>query len=298
VQRLLDLLRGGELLVGDGAWGTQLLERGLKPGGCPEEFNLEQPEILSEIADRYVEAGAEILTTNTFGGSGLRLRPFGLEDRTEQVNEAAVEAARHAAGDRARVSGSVGPTGSILKPYGDADESEVRETFERQILALTRAGVDLLCIETMTDLREAILAVKAAKAIAPAVPVAATMTFEPTRRGYFTVMGVTVEQAAGGLGEAGADLVGSNCGIGIEAMIGVAREFKRHTPLPMVIQPNAGLPQNRGGRVVYPETPEFMADKARELIDLRVSVLGGCCGTTPEHVRAIRNVVDAWRRGD
>jgi 5-methyltetrahydrofolate--homocysteine methyltransferase len=285
-------------VVGDGAWGAQLIEKGLKAGDCPEAMTLSHPEILVELASLYVEAGAEIVTTNTFGGSPLKLRHYALEERTEEVNRRAVEILRSAVGDRARVSGSVGPCGAILQPYGDAAEEVVYDSFERQARALAAAGVDLFCIETMTDLREASLAVRAARTVAADLPVMATMTFDRTPRGFFTVMGVNVEQAASALEEAGADVVGSNCGNGIETMIDIAREFKTRSKLPVVIQPNAGLPENRGGRVVYPETPEFMADKAVELIALPVSVIGGCCGTTPQHIRALRQCVDAGARRD
>jgi len=160
---------------------------------------------------------------------------------------------------------------------------------------LAEAGADLLCIETMIDLREACLALQAAHNVAPELPVLATMTFDPTPRGFFTVMGVSVEQAARGLQAAGADLIGSNCGIGSATMVEVAREFARHTRLPLIMQPNAGLPENRAGTVVYPETPAFMADRTAELIELGVAVVGGCCGTTPRHIREMRKRVDAVR---
>jgi 5-methyltetrahydrofolate--homocysteine methyltransferase len=162
--------------------------------------------------------------------------------------------------------------------------------------ALAAAGVDAVCVETMTDLAEAQLAVRAAKAALPEVPVLATMTFDPTPRGYFTIMGVSVAKAAAGLAEAGADAIGSNCGNGIEHMVALAREFRAASRLPLVIQANAGLPKSVGGRTVYDETPAFLAGKARELLAIGVSVIGGCCGTTPEHIRALRAMVDDVRR--
>jgi 5-methyltetrahydrofolate--homocysteine methyltransferase len=152
--------------------------------------------------------------------------------------------------------------------------------------ALAAGGADLLLVETMIDLREATLAVKAAKSVAPELPVLATMTFDPTPKGFFTVMGASVERAAADLEQAGADAVGSNCGNGIGKMVMIAREFSKHSTLPIVIQANAGLPESRGGRVVYPETPEFMAAGVRELVSSGVALIGGCCGTTPEHIRA------------
>jgi len=293
MDRLLERVRRGEVLVGDGAWGTQLMARGLKPGECPEAVNLDRSQLLVEIARLYVEAGAELITTNTFGGSPLKLALYGLAARTEEVNRRAVEAAREATAGRAYVSASVGPCGRLLKPYGDTEPDEVAAGFARQVRALAAAGADAICVETMTDLREATLAVRAAKAEAPHLPVIATMTFDPTPRGYFTIMGVTVEQAAAGLAEAGADLVGSNCGNGIERMVEIAEVLSGTTSLPLVIQSNAGLPVNRGGEIVYPETPEYMAERARRLLDLRVAIIGGCCGTGPEHIRALHAMVDA-----
>ena len=291
MKSLLERLAAGEVLIGDGAWGTLLMTRGLTPGEAPETLNRSRPEVLEEIARLYLEAGADLVTTNSFGGSPARLRRYGLDGQTEEINRAAVEAVRRAVGRRACVSASVGPSGHVLKPYGDSDPAEIGAGFERQIRALAEAGADLVCIETMTDLAEAVLAVRAARAVAPALPVLATMTFERTRRGFFTVMGASVEQAARELGEAGADILGSNCGNGSEVMVEIAREFRAHTARPIAIQPNAGLPEPRGGETVYPETPEFMAEQARALVKAGVSIVGGCCGTTPEHIRALRAVV-------
>jgi len=195
--------------------------------------HLTRPELLEEVARLYLDAGAEIITANTFGGSPARLRQSGLDGETESINRAGVEAVRRAAGDHAYVSASVGPCGHVLKPYGDADPGEIGAGFARQVRALVEAGVDLICVETMTDLAEAILAVRAVRDVAPQVPVAATMTFEPTRRGFFTVMGNSIEQAVRGLSEAGADILGSNCGNGIEIMVEIAREFRARTDRPV-----------------------------------------------------------------
>jgi len=288
-------LKRGEVILGDGAWGTLLMERGLRSGEPPEAMNLHHPEVVEEIAALYLEAGAEIITTNSFGGSPLKLRLHALQDRVEEINRAAVEAARRAAGGRAYVSASVGPTGRLLRPFGDTEAETMYAGFERQLRGLIEAGADMICVETMTDLQEAALAVKAARALAWDIPVMATMTFEPTPRGYFTVMGVTVARAAAGLAEAGADIVGSNCGNGIDAMIAIAGEFRKHTSLPMAIQSNAGLPAMRGGTIFYPESPEFVAGKVPELLAAGAQIIGGCCGTTPAHIRALRAALDARR---
>jgi 5-methyltetrahydrofolate--homocysteine methyltransferase len=293
VRSLSERLAAKEILVADGATGTLLLERGLQAGQPPESITLANPEVLEEIARLYVDAGADIIETNTFGASPLRLAHYGLDDRIEQINRDAVHAARAAAGDRAHVAASVGPSGALLQPMGEATPEQLFDGFRRQLECLVAAGVDCVIVETMVDLTEAQLAVRAAKDIAPETPVFATMTFDATPRGFFTIMGVSVEAAAAGLREAGADAVGSNCGTGIDEMIAIAMEFGRWTDPPIIIQPNAGLPQTEGGKIVYGDTPDFMAQKSSELLAAGASVIGGCCGTTPDHVAAIRAMVDA-----
>ena len=281
------------MILADGAMGTMLLQRGLKPGECPEALNLTSPELLEEIAGAYCDAGADILETNTFGASPIKLSPYGLEDRMEEINQNAVRAVRKVAGDRAYVAACCGPSGRMLKPYGDTDPQDLYDNIQAQIECLIRAGVDLICVETMIDLTEARLVVKAAKDVSPAIPVTATMTFDATPRGFYTIMGASIEDAATGLGEAGADVVGSNCGNGIENMVSIARDFRAHTDLPIIIQSNAGLPETKSGKPIYGESPSFMADKAGELIASGVRIIGGCCGTTPDHIRALRKVVDS-----
>jgi 5-methyltetrahydrofolate--homocysteine methyltransferase len=286
---LLERLRRGEVVVGDGAWGTMLIaEAGLPPGAPPERVVLDAPEIVRAIARRYLEAGAELLTTDTFGGTPLRLAAHGLAERCEEINRRAVELARAAADGRALVSGSVGPTGTLLAPLGPARPEEIEAAFECQLAALAAAGADLFCIETMTDLAEALLAVRAAKRVAPAVPVVATMTFDPTPRGIFTVMGVTPARAAAALAEAGADVVGANCGNGIEGMVDVVAALARHAAVPIAVRPNAGLPQLIDGVLTWPETPASFAAHAPALVVAGARLIGGCCGTTPAHVRALR----------
>ena len=294
MEGLLERLARGDRLVGDGAWGTQLMQRGLPDGQAPEWIALERPEVIEEVARLYVDAGADLVTTDTFGGTSFRLALHDLDGERERINRQAVEAVRRAVDGRALVSGSVGPSGRLLEPYGDTSPEAVYAAFADQVAVLAAAGADLICIETMSDLTEATQAVRAAKDRAPGLPVIATMTFEPNPRGYYTVMGVSAEQAAAGLVEAGADVIGSNCGIGMEHMVGIARELTRVASVPVAVQPNAGLPETRGDQVVYNETPDAMAARVPELLDLGVALIGGCCGTTPDHVRALRQAVDAW----
>ncbi len=285
--RLRERLASGTL-AGDGGWGTMLAARGLAPGAPPELWNLTRPDVLAEIVRTYVHAGAEIITTNTFGGSPIRLAQHRLEAELEEINGRAVDIALAASEGRAWVSGSIGPTGRLLAPLGDADPAEVSAGFERQARVLAEAGADLLCIETMTDLEEAAIAVRAARAAAPEIPIIATMTFEATPRGAFTVMGASVPAAAAALAAAGADVVGANCGQGVEEMVVIARELLASTKLPVAIQPNAGLPSLTSGKLVYPTAPERFADLLAPLATEGVRLLGGCCGTTPAHIRALR----------
>jgi 5-methyltetrahydrofolate--homocysteine methyltransferase len=291
----LERLQAGEILCGDGGWGTQLMARGLEPGTPPEALNLKNPGAIVEIAELYIEAGAELITTNTFGGSPLKLRDFSLGERTEEINAAAIDALKPVVNERAYISASVGPTGKLLLPYGDTEPEEISEAFFRQTGAMIEAGADIVCIETMLDLTEAQLAIKAVRSHSSDIPVIATMTFDKTPRGYFTMMGTSIEQACKGLTESGANVVGSNCGNGIEKMVEIAQEFKRHASVPVIIQSNAGVPEPRGEDLVYPEDPEFMAERVRKLIDLGVGIVGGCCGTGPEHIRAFRAVIDQHR---
>jgi 5-methyltetrahydrofolate--homocysteine methyltransferase len=290
---LHERLHAGDILLCDGAMGTMLFERGLQMGQCPEAWNLERLQALEEIARLYFEAGADIVETNTFGGSPLKLAQYSLNDRTEEINAAAVVAVKRATQGQAYVGMSVGPCGRLLKPYGDTEPEAIRDSFERQIRAGAEAGADLIIIETMTDLAEAVLAVQAATHAAPTLPVAATMTFDPTPNGFYTIMGATIEAAARSLAEAGADIIGSNCGNGIENMVKIATEFAKHTSLPIIIQSNAGLPHIDGDRTVYPESPEFMAERVPALTDIGVRIIGGCCGTTPAHIAAFRRVIDS-----
>ncbi len=281
----------GETIIGDGGWGALLAERGLPAGAPPERWTLERPEIIDEIARAYADAGAELITTNTFGASPMRLAQHRLGDRFDEINRRAVEIVRAAAEGRAYVSASIGPTGRLLAPLGDADPAEVGRGFAEQARVLIGAGADLVCIETMTDLEEALLAVRGVRSISADVPIMATMTFDITPRGPFTVMGVSVPQAAEALAQAGADVVGANCGAGVEEMLVVADAFLACTTVPVAIQPNAGLPVVRDGKLAYPDTPERFAEAVAPLAARGVRILGGCCGTTPAHIRALRERV-------
>ncbi len=214
-----------------------------------------------------------------------------MADRLEELNEAGVRISRKAAGDRALVFASLGPSGEFLEPLGAATAAEMTAGFARQIRAMLRGDADGIAIESMTDINEAVCAVNAAKQVSD-LPVVCTMTFDKGLRGFATIMGVRPDDAVRALGEAGADLTGSNCGWGIDDIIEVARIMRPATKLPLWFKPNAGVPELVDGLTVYRQTPEYMASRAVELLDIGTSVIGGCCGSTPEHIRKIREVVD------
>jgi len=283
-------LRERRLLAGDGAMGTALQEAGLAPGGCPEAWNLERPGDVAAVLRAYRDAGADLLQTNSFGGHPARLAAHGLADRCTEINRAAAGIARDAsAGSSALVAGSIGPTGQLLRPLGTLDPADARDGFMIQAAALAGGGCDILIVETMTDLEEALLAVEAAAATG--LDVIACMTFEITPRGVFTVFGASPGGAAGRLEAAGARALGTNCGTGPGDMIPMVSALRAATALPILAQPNAGLPEVDAGRLRYPESPEAMAARVPPLVEAGASIIGGCCGTTADHVRAIAAAV-------
>jgi methionine synthase I (cobalamin-dependent) len=269
----------------DGAWGTELQRQGLKPGESPEALNLERPEIVEAVAKSYVDAGSRIIITNTFGGTRFTLERHGLADRVSEINRAGVEISKRAAADQALVFASLGPTGKMLM-MGDVTEGELLAAFSDQAAALAEGGADGLVIETMSDLEEAKIALKACKATG--LPVVASMVYDAGADMDRTMMGVTVEQATVELTEAGADVIGSNCGQGIEGFVALCGRMKACTDRPVWIKGNAGLPEMVDGETVYKTTPEKFASYAEPLLDAGADFIGGCCGTGPDFIRALR----------
>ena len=287
---LLARLQRGELLISDGATGTFLQQHGLEPGGCPEEFNASHPEVVREMARQYFDAGSDMVLTNSFGGTVFMQKKYGYGERVSEFNRLAAEHVRSQAPDGKFVVGSIGPTGEFLEPLGPVSESEMYDAFSVQVRALEAGGADAVVVETMTAVEEAALAVRAARENTGLV-VMATMVFDKGPRGFFTMMGITPEAAVHAMEDAGAHVVGSNCGNGIDYMVDIARRMRAETNRYLLIHSNAGIPAMQGGRIIYPESPEYMAERFRELVDLGVNIIGGCCGTGPEHIRALAAAV-------
>jgi 5-methyltetrahydrofolate--homocysteine methyltransferase len=285
-------------LVGDGAMGTQLMLAGLEQGGCGEAWNLTHPERVLAIQRRYVEAGADCLITNTFGGSRIMLRRHGHESELVEINKAGARIAREAFGDRQGfVLGDLGPLGALLEPYGDLSAEAAEAAYAEQARALVEAGVDAIIIETQTSLEELGVAINGSKA-ANAPCIIASLAYDLSQDGTFykTMMGVSPEEAAEFVNASGAHIVALNCGTGMDmqAAARVARLYRAHSQLPIMVQPNAGLPVLENMKAVYKQLPEDTARDVPEVLEAGVAIVGSCCGSTPEHTRAIRRKVDAF----
>lgn len=284
---ILDKLGKNEILISDGALGTFLHQLGMKPGECPELWNITNRSKVLHVAKSYVLAGSDIITTNSFGGNIFKLSYYGQGDRVAELNRAAAEIVREAAGNKRHVAGSIGPTGKMLV-MGDVTEEQLYDAFRDQAVALDEGGSDLIIIETMSALDEASLAVRASRENTKCT-VAITMTFSKTPNGeYRTMMGVSPTEMVIAMKKAGAHIIGSNCGNGIEEMIGIVKEIRSaDNKIPVIIQANAGAPELIDGKTVFRESPEMMASFVPELIKAGVNIIGGCCGTTPEHIKEI-----------
>ncbi len=296
MKSLLERLAAGEVLISDGAMGTFLQAKGLQPGECPESWCVSHPEAVQSIAEAYINAGADIVETNSFGGTSYKLKEFGLRDKVAEFNTAAAQLAKAAMGDKGYVAASVGPTGQIVEDEGgDVTEEDLYEAFKEQVVALAAGGADALCIETMSSVTEAAQAIRAAKENT-SLPVICTFTFELGARGFRTMMGVDPVRATQAALEAGADIVGANCGNGIHNMIEITRQIRSAAPgVPILIHANAGMPVLEQGKSVFKETPSDMAGRVKELVDAGANIIGGCCGTTPDHIAAMAAVVRGAR---
>lgn len=291
MRSILKALKNGKILISDGAWGTYLHKLGLGIGECPEIWNItHRAEVLS-IARSYIDAGSDMILTNSFGAHPIRLTHYGLQDRAFELNEAAAAISREAAGEDHFVLGSIGPSSAIVM-MEEIPEEKVYDGFRIQVEAFAKGGADGVCIETMSEIAEAVLAIKAAKEFTN-LEVACTFTFQKTVHGYYrTMMGVSPEEMVIAVKEAGADIIGANCGMGFEQMIDIVKTIRSVDKVsPVLVHANAGLPIIKNGETTFPETPDIMCSRVDELLNAGVNIIGGCCGTTPDHIRSFVNAI-------
>ena len=280
-------------LLLDGGLGSLLIAMGLEAGRSPDWWTIEHPERIGEVHRRYAEAGSDLVVTNTFGANPAKLAAVGLAGRCGELCERAVRIARQAVPAGTLVGGDVGPTGHMLPPVGTASEAEFEDAFARQASALAGAGVDVIVIETMYDVREALAAVRAARATGLAVVV--SMTFDKKKRGFFTIMGNALGPTLSALAEAGASVVGCNCTLTSDTMVEAVVEAVRATDRPIVAQPNAGVPRATPDGVGYDATPDRFASDLAAMVAAGARMVGGCCGTDPEFIRKAREAIDGAR---
>ena len=289
---LLELVKKRTAIF-DGGMGTMLMAAGLKAGDYPETWNIGKPSVVTEIHRKYYDAGSDVVHTNTFGGNAIKLADKGLSDQMEKINVQAAKLAREACPAGRFVAGDVGPTGKLLKPLGDLVLEEAEEGFYRQAQALIKGGVDLISIETMFSLDEALAALRAAKRLGDVLVIAA-LTFNRTKKGFYTMMGEGVTQAVSAFEKSGADVIASNCSLGSRDMIDLTKELRAATRRPLLIQPNAGKPVTQKGVTSYQQTPAEFAEDCKEIKNAGADMIGGCCGTNPEFIRALAEALGNW----
>lgn len=293
-RRLLDALAERPLL-GDGAMGTQLQNAGLGPGQCGEGWNLDRPRDVQAIQRRYADAGSDCVITNTFGASAPSLRKHGLAEKVAHINRAGAEIARRAVGEEGFVLGDIGPTGEMLEPLGSMSAEEMRAVFFEQAHALIDGGVDAVIVETMMAVDELVLALLAVRDVDPDVPLVASMAYDPLANGgYATMMGIRPDRHAAEALAAGADIIACNCGTNLAPLqhAEILRAFRAACDAPLMTQPNAGKPEMKDGQAIYRETPEDLAAHVPALVEAGARIVGGCCGTTPDHIAAFRKALD------
>ena len=284
---LTQRLATGKTLIADGAWGTLLISMGLKNTDLPEEWNVSHPKEVQSVAAAYAKAGADVIPSDTFGGTSIKLKKAGFPSKVKEFNTAGAKNSL-AGAPTAVIAASVGPTGEFLEPIGEMTAGQMEAVFKEQIQALYDAGIRAVDIETMSALDEALCAARAAKSVSKDIDVIVSMTFERSSKGYRTMTGVTPAKAAKELTASGVvDVVGTNCGNGIEQMVGICAEYRANTKLPILVKANAGLPEVIDGKTMFRMTPEQMAAKVPELVKAGANIIGGCCGTTPAHIAAL-----------
>lgn len=291
MNKFLTMLEEKKILVSDGAWGTELMKRGFKSGSCPEIWNIEKENEVFSIAKSYIDAGSDIISTNSFGASKIKLEHFGLSADTYQINKKAAEISKLAAEEKL-VMGSVGPTGKFLIT-GEMSEKELSESYFEQLRGLIDGGVDVILFETFYDIDELICGINILKELSD-IPIITSITFNKNPQGeYFTLMGNSITQTYSALIEKDVDVIGVNCGTGYFDSIEIVTEIRKYFPENnILVQPNAGLPEIIEGNLIYSETPENIYPAIEKFLELDVNIIGGCCGTHQEHIKVIRDIVD------
>lgn len=295
MHKITDEINKGRILTSDGAWGTYLFKKGLATGTCPEEWNLTHYEDVFDIAKSYILAGSDIISTNSFGSNYFKLMQYNLQEKLSEICQTAAEISRKAAGNDKMVMASIGPTGKFLI-MGDVTEEELYDTFKMQSVAFEKGGADAVCIETFYALDEAEQAIKAVKENT-SLEVICTFTFDKSGDEFKTLMGVSPEQMTESLINYGADIIGANCGFGYEDMPKIVQSIRSVSrSIPIIIQANAGLPVFENDQLIYSETPEKIKTIIPKIIEAGANIIGGCCGTTPEHIKVISKIVNEFNQ--
>ncbi len=281
-----------EVLVCDGAMGTMLMKEGMPKGVCPEMWGIENAKILTQIHNAYIDSGSDIITTNTFGANAIKLKKFNLADKSCQINQEAAELAKDVAGDKAYVFGDMGPTGGYLKPVGDIEPDYLLSIYAEQAKALEKGGVDAIILETFSDMEELKRAIMAVKENTK-LPLIASMTFNKLEsKGFRTTSGISIPQFVDNSLSSGCDVIGANCTLTAADIVDVVSEVRALGTAFIIVQSNAGMPKLDGEKVIYDESPETFKEEIPRLAAAGANIIGGCCGTTPEHISKIREFVD------
>lgn len=282
-----------EGLIFDGGMGSMLIAGGLKGGEAAEMWNVDHPEVIQAIHKAYFEAGAEVATINTFGASSFKLERMGVAERAETIIRAAVHNARAAAGPGQYIAGELGPLGEMFSPMGEMTFEKAREIYLHQAEIIEAEGVDLFLIQTVFDIQEILAALEAVQAVSDK-PVICSLTFNQTKKGFFTLVGNPVAETMQKMRDSGASAVGANCSMGSDVMVSLAREIRQSVEIPVIVQPNAGIPEKgSNGTAFYPESEEFFAANIKKMKDLGVEIVGGCCGTTPAFIRIMKDSISS-----
>ena len=291
-QKILNDIKNKKVFLLDGATGTYLQNHGLEPGGCPELMNKENSDVISSMADIYFKNGSDIVLTNSFGGTKYRLKHYGLENEVYELNKLSAMLAKEKAEKYSEkfVFGSIGPTGEFLEPLGSVSEADMYDAFANQMSGLFDGGVDGFLIETQIATEETKLAIKVAKENFN-VLILASAVYDKGPKGYFTMFGLTPKESLKIFFESGAHVVGTNCGNGSENMVEIAKQLRSVTDKPLIVQANAGIPKIKKQDIIYPESPEFMQEKYKDLIENKINFIGGCCGTNSEHIRFFHELI-------